>query len=123
MVDVDGFKQVNDQLGHHAGDLVLQQVAAELRTALRQSDILARFGGDEFIVALPETSSAQAELVAGKLRRVVIRPPQDAARNLPPITLSVGLSRMEHEESSQELLEAADRSLYAHKRHTRPPHA
>ncbi len=117
MIDVNGFKQVNDRLGHLAGDLVLKQVAQELTTLLRQSDILARFGGDEFIAALPETSVAQAASVAEKLRQVTIRVTEGTTRGVPAVTLSVGLSRVaEADESPQEILEAADQSLYASKR-------
>ena len=116
MIDVNGFKQVNDRLGHLAGDLVLKQVAEELKTLLRQSDILARFGGDEFIIALPETSQPQAELVAEKLRDIRIRIDEGEARGVPSVSLSVGMSRIEQEdESPQDVLEAADQSLYAHK--------
>ncbi len=123
MIDVNGFKQVNDRLGHHTGDLVLQHIARELKTILRQSDILARFGGDEFIVALPETSPEQADLVAGKLRQIAIPiPVPDASpKRLPPLSLSVGMSRVEDDDdSSQEILEAADASLYADKRRVKP---
>jgi diguanylate cyclase (GGDEF)-like protein len=121
MIDVNGFKQVNDQLGHPAGDLVLKHVAQELKTALRQSDILARFGGDEFVIALPETSLEQAEAVADKLRRVSIPVPGEGGPHLPPISLSVGLGRIEQEDDSpQEILQAADQSLYAWKRHRKP---
>ena len=118
IIDVNGFKQVNDQLGHPAGDLVLKHVAQELKTALRQADILARFGGDEFVIALPETSLEQAEAVAEKLRQVSIPVPEGVARRLSPISLSVGLSLVEQEDDSpQEILQAADQSLYASKRH------
>ena len=118
MVDVNGFKEVNDRLGHPAGDLVLKQVAQELKTALRQSDILARFGGDEFIVALPETSLPQAELVAEKLRQISIAvPAADRRRQSPPVNLSVGISRVDQDdESAQDILNAADQSLYEFKR-------
>lgn len=121
MIDVNGFKQVNDQLGHPAGDLVLKHVAQELKVALRHADILARFGGDEFVIALPETSLEQAEAVAEKLRRVSIAVPGGTARRLPPVSLSVGLSRVEQDDDSpQEILQAADQSLYASKRHRKP---
>ncbi len=121
MIDVNGFKQVNDQLGHPAGDVLLKQVAHELQMLLRQSDILARFGGDEFIIALPETSEAQASLVAEKLRQVRIPVPQISGR-LPPVSLSVGMSRIEEEnETPQEILQAADQSLYAFKRNLKRP--
>ena len=118
MVDVNGFKEVNDRLGHPAGDLVLKQVAQELKTALRQSDVLARFGGDEFIVALPETSLPQAELVAEKLRQISITvPAADRRRQPPPVNLSVGISRVDQDdESAQDILNAADQSLYEFKR-------
>ena len=119
MVDVNGFKQVNDRLGHLAGDLVLQQVARELKALLRQSDILARLGGDEFVIALPETGPDQATLVAEKLRHLRIRVPErGAARTaMPAVSLSVGMSRVQQpSDSPQAVLDAADRSLYASKR-------
>ena len=121
MIDVNGFKQVNDQLGHPVGDLVLKHVAQELKTALRHADILARFGGDEFVIALPEKSLELAEAVADKLRRVSIAVPGGTARRLPPVSLSVGLSRVEQDDDSpQQILQAADQSLYASKRHRKP---
>ena len=117
MIDVNGFKQVNDRLGHAAGDLVLKQVAQELKTLLRQSDILARFGGDEFIIALPETSLAQAASVAEKLRPVSILVPEGRTHGVENVSLSVGVGRIEEDtESSKQTLEAADQSLYAWKR-------
>lgn len=117
MIDVNGFKQVNDRLGHHVGDLVLQQVARELKLLLRQSDILARFGGDEFIIALPETSLAQAESVADKLRQISIPVPDAQGHRARPVSLSVGMSRVQQpDESPLEILQAADQSLYAWKR-------
>ncbi len=120
MVDINGFKQVNDTLGHAAGDLVLKQVAQELKTTLRQSDILARFGGDEFIIALPETSLAQAELVAEKLRQVRVTVPDGPRHGVPTVNLSVGIGRVtEEEDSPEEILEAADQSLYEWKRRSK----
>lgn len=117
MVDVDGFKQVNDRLGHHTGDLVLKDVARELKAALRQSDILARFGGDEFIVALPETTHEQAEAVAQKLRQVSLRASGDSQRRVPDVRLSVGLSYVvPGDQEPEEIIQAADQSLYSAKR-------
>jgi diguanylate cyclase (GGDEF)-like protein len=121
MIDVNGFKQVNDRLGHQTGDTLLKRVAQELKTVLRYSDVLARFGGDEFVVALPETTPDQAAAVAEKLREIAIQIPEGRTSGLPPISLSVGMSRIEQaDESPQDVLEAADQSLYAHKRHRRP---
>lgn len=130
MVDVNGFKHVNDRLGHLTGDVILKQVAQELRNLLRQSDIIARFGGDEFVVALPETTAEQAESVAEKLRQIAIPIPDSAARTVPPVSLSVGLSRtVSAHQRPEDLLETADQALYASKqrlynrisRHLDPP--
>lgn len=120
MVDVNGFKLVNDRLGHHVGDVVLQHVARELQTALRHSDILARIGGDEFIIALPETNPAQARLVADKLRRVAIPVPQGRGQAVPAVSLSVGMSQVNEEQESPDApIQAADQALYAFKRRQR----
>ena len=67
LIDLDGFKEINDALGHHAGDQVLQEVAARLRNSLRASDTVARLGGDEFAVVLPATDVNRAELAARKM--------------------------------------------------------
>lgn len=119
MIDVDGFKIVNDRLGHQAGDHVLQEVARELRAALRQSDILARIGGDEFIIALPETTAEQAEAVADKLRQTRIRVADPTGRRVPPVRLSVGISQLDTEDTAQDIIQAADLSLYSAKRQTK----
>ena len=116
MIDVNGFKQVNDRLGHDVGDLVLKQIAQELKTALRQTDILARFGGDEFIVALPETNMEQAATVAEKLSRLAVPIPGADART-GPVRLSVGVSRLAHNTTDpHDPLQAADQALYLNKR-------
>jgi diguanylate cyclase (GGDEF)-like protein len=121
MIDVNGFKQINDLLGHHMGDLVLIQVAAELQRHLRQSDLLARFGGDEFVVALPETSLAQARAVAQKLRQVAIRGAWSQTHQLGPVRLSVGLSQSEPDTSAEQVLQDADADMYATRRATGSP--
>lgn len=119
MIDVDGFKQVNDSLGHAAGDLVLTQVAQELKAQLRQADILARFGGDEFIVALPETGVARASAVAEKLRGIAIHGPWTTHPEVGPVRLSVGVSHIRDHESPQQLIQHADKALYASRRASR----
>ncbi|MDP3722088.1 MAG: GGDEF domain-containing protein [Candidatus Omnitrophota bacterium] len=121
MIDVNRFKQVNDRLGHQTGDLILQRVAQELKAALRQSDLLARFGGDEFVAALPETGLAEATVVAEKLRRIRVELPAGPQKELSPVNLSVGVGELrEADEQAQQLLEAADASLYAWKRREDP---
>lgn len=67
-IDLDGFKTINDKLGHAAGDVVLQRAAVALRESLRRTDIVARLGGDEFVVLLPETGTESADIVIGKVR-------------------------------------------------------
>ena len=115
MIDLNGFKQVNDRLGHQAGDSLLKRVGQELQTALRQADILARFGGDEFIAALPETTPAQAELVADKLRQIRI-PVAEGRTVVPPVSLSVGIGRLDADGVDHDLIREADEALYRQKR-------
>ncbi len=93
IVDIDRFKDVNDHHGHAAGDAVLVEVARRLADSLRMSDLLARIGGEEFLVALPQTSLAEAWQVAERLRRVV----GDSPVRLPSgrdlrVTVSIGMS-------------------------------
>ncbi|MBI3324318.1 MAG: GGDEF domain-containing protein [Candidatus Omnitrophica bacterium] len=108
MIDVNRFKLINDLFGHSAGDHVLKQIAEELRRSFRQSDILARFGGDEFVAALPETTPDQAASVADKLRQLGVQGP-DAT----PVRLSVGVGYLHRDESPQDILQQADADLYA----------
>ncbi len=111
MMDINGFKRVNDLLGHQMGDRVLQQVAQAVRTHVRQSDVVARFGGDEFIVALPEASLQAARVVSQKLRALSIEGPW--VSQVGPISLSVGVSRLEVGEPPKRAIERADADLYA----------
>jgi diguanylate cyclase (GGDEF)-like protein len=77
LVDLDGFKQVNDRFGHEAGDRVLVTVAQRLRTGLREVDIVARFGGDEFVILLPETDGSQACMVCERILQALSGQPID----------------------------------------------
>jgi diguanylate cyclase (GGDEF)-like protein len=114
-VDLDGFKEINDSLGHHAGDRVLQLVAARLRTALRESDTVARLGGDEFAVLLPGTDVAGAELAATKILHEMQAPMLIEGRPL-VVTASIGIAAFpEHGAAEQELLQKADISMYVAK--------
>lgn len=91
MIDLDGFKEINDALGHHAGDLVLQEVAARLRKSLRASDTVARLGGDEFAVLLPATDVNRAELAARKVLHDLQHPFVADARPL-LVSASIGIA-------------------------------
>ncbi|MBI4314192.1 MAG: GGDEF domain-containing protein [Candidatus Omnitrophica bacterium] len=110
MMDVDRFKQVNDLLGHAAGDRLLKELARQIKTHLRQTDILARYGGDEFIVALPETDLEQARKVEEKLSGLSL--PLPANPRLPgPITLSVGAAQVQANEPPEQAIQRADVQL------------
>lgn len=111
MVDVNGFKRVNDLLGHSAGDRILRRVAQEVKRRLRQSDLVARYGGDEFVVALPETDLERARAVAQKLRQISIN-----GTFLRPVRLSVGVGDRKNGESAEAILQKADEDLYASRR-------
>ncbi len=119
MIDVDQFKRINDILGHHTGDLVLKHVAQELKRQLRQSDFLARLGGHEFVVALPETSLEHASAVAEKLRELILQGPWTTHQHVGPVRLSVGVSHVHLADSAQHILQHADANLYASRHATR----
>jgi diguanylate cyclase (GGDEF)-like protein len=109
--DLDNFKQVNDRNGHLEGDRALQIVADTIRSNLRQADIVARFGGDEFVILLPETDHAMAESVLRKLRSNLLDAMQD---NNWPITFSIGAVTCNNFHFSiDDLLQLADNYLYS----------
>jgi diguanylate cyclase (GGDEF)-like protein len=111
-LDLDGFKEINDSLGHHAGDRVLQLVAGRLRSALRESDTVARLGGDEFAVLLPHTDATGAELAAGKILQELEAPIAVEQRPM-TVRASVGIAVFpEHGAGEQELLQKADLAMY-----------
>jgi len=118
MLDLDGFKPVNDRHGHSNGDRVLHNVAAIVRAAVRTSDVVARYGGDEFVVVMPDTSEEQAEVVA---RRVVstVRGAEHELGNHTTVSVGVsaGLAMYPGDgRNPARLLAAADAAMYAAKR-------
>jgi diguanylate cyclase (GGDEF)-like protein len=117
LFDIDHFKQVNDTHGHVAGDGILRQLARTVKPRLRQQDVLARVGGEEFAVILPEVELAGARVAAEKVRKLV----EDARFTIDAeeiaCTVSVGVAAFERSTaSSQALYEAADERLYEAKR-------
>lgn len=114
MLDLDHFKQVNDNYGHQIGDIVLQQVAQRLRRILRRTDFLARYGGEEFIVLAPQTPADRALILAERLRQVIAESPFPIADNLQiHITISIGVAVFpDHAQNENELVRAADAALY-----------
>lgn len=112
-IDLDKFKPVNDTLGHSAGDLLLQEVALRLRQCVRESDTVARVGGDEFVVLLQHISlPEQAALVAEKIRSALSRPFTIEGHSL-NIVPSIGIAQYpEHGDDEQQLLNHADKAMY-----------
>ncbi len=123
MLDLDRFKNINDSLGHHVGDLVLQAVAVRLRAGLRESDIVARLGGDEFVVVLPSIGGKEdIELVAQKVQAAMIEPFQIEDNEL-RVGVSIGICEYPSDgETPESLLQFADAALYEAKRKGRGMH-
>jgi diguanylate cyclase (GGDEF)-like protein len=115
VLDLDNFKAINDSLGHHAGDRVLQQVAVRLRAALRDTDTVARLGGDEFALMLPHTDLAGAAATAEKVLQRLKAPYFLDDRSL-VVSASIGLAGFpEHSTVAETLLQQADIAMYAAK--------
>ncbi|MDP6952856.1 MAG: diguanylate cyclase [Alphaproteobacteria bacterium] len=113
-LDIDNFKSINDTFGHEAGDDVLRDMAQTLREKLRQSDIVVRWGGEEFVVVMPQTDSAGAATLAGRLLDGGLGTRPDGA----PLTASMGIAEhaAEADDSIADMVEAADRRMYVAKR-------
>ena len=115
-MDLDGFKEINDTLGHQTGDLVLQQTAQRLRQVLRVSDTIARFGGDEFAVLLPGSNRVNACAIAQKILNAFGMPFVLGTRNL-NLGISLGISLYpDHGKEITTLVECADTAMYSAKR-------
>jgi len=93
MMDIDDFKKINDRLGHHTGDLVLKRLSKLCMQTLNKNHVLGRYGGEEFIVLLPNTSFEEAEIIGEELRRVIENNPIIIRKtDLIPVTLSIGVA-------------------------------
>ena len=115
MVDVDHFKEVNDDYGHEAGDTVLKTLAQIIRQSLRDVDGVFRLGGEEFLVVLPETGSECAQVVGDRIRQRI------AARKFLPgaamtVTVSIGIAEYQADMTFDQLLRQADQAMYRAKR-------
>ncbi|WP_404377542.1 diguanylate cyclase [Vreelandella aquamarina] len=110
MIDIDHFKQLNDRWGHLQGDSVLKQLATLTPTLLRCEDIVARLGGEEFMVVLPLTSLQQCHKLADRLRKTIAA--HDFGTGKGSVTLSIGLAEYRCGEPLNSLVERADQALY-----------
>ncbi len=118
LFDIDGFKQVNDTFGHAMGDTLLIQVAQATATQVRDVDILARYGGDEFIILLPQTDAQQAFLIAERIRESIAAIHMETDNSPFIVTLSLGVAETihtPHDASVEDAIRRADKALYAAK--------
>ncbi len=112
MIDLDNFKRVNDSLGHHAGDIVLSEIAKRLKAYVRKSDTVARMGGDEFVVLVPDLRSNQdAEEVCGKLLKAIALPIRIGKHEI-IVTASIGIGIFPSSEDADALFKNADVAMY-----------
>jgi two-component system cell cycle response regulator len=119
VVDIDYFKAINDSHGHDAGDDVLRDFALRIKRSIRGIDLACRYGGEEFVLVMPETDMAVAAMVAERLRRRIAAEPfaiQQGARVV-PVTISIGIAALRgKDDSAASVLKRADQALYRAKR-------
>ena len=109
LVDVDNLKQINDRYGHLIGDVILYEVAQIMHTQLRKNDVCTRWGGDEFVILLPNTSVNESMLIVERIRYSI----SDKDYNIDiPITCSFGITRLQKDDDLQQLVKRADKSMY-----------
>ena len=116
MLDVDHFKQINDTYGHGTGDKVLCSLVNSLKKQIRTSDVLFRYGGEEFTLLLNNTTIDGAHLLAQRIRSAVEQQTHVTDTDNIQFTISIGVAQLNHAETAQQLLEKADIALYAAKK-------
>ena len=118
VLDIDYFKSINDTYGHDAGDDVLQDFAIRIRKSIRGIDLACRYGGEEFVVVMPETDMAVATMVAERLRRRIASEPfpiQKGTRTI-DVTISIGIAALAPDDDAAAVIKRADQALYRAKR-------
>ena len=119
MSDIDFFKRVNDEHGHQAGDVVLKEVSHRIAASIRRSDVAVRYGGEEFMVIIPQASAEEIAAIGEKMRQAIAAAPVEIDAGQAPIavTLSVGVAAFHAEtDNAESLIARADAALYGAKR-------
>lgn len=118
MIDIDSFKKINDSYGHDNGDIVLKQLAKIIRRNIRKTDICCRFGGDEFVVILPDAKDKQAEIIGERIIENLKYYPfliEGYNNEYKSITVSVGIAEYDDNEDAEKFSKRADQALYISK--------
>ncbi len=116
LLDLDSFKNINDKYGHLAGDAVLRHVGSVIRSQLRDSDLLGRWGGEEFLLTLKRTDLQAATTVAEKIREAIEQTRESYGSETLSVTVSIGIALLRTDDTQDSLLNRADHALYAAKR-------
>lgn len=119
IADMDGFKQINDRLGHAAGDQLLQKVAKTIKGSLRDTDQVFRYGGEEFVVVLGNTGNSEAAAIAERIRHRIEKLETATEDGAIPATISIGVSTSAMDDDRDSLFQRGDMALYQAKRNGR----
>lgn len=112
IIDIDNFKEINDELGHVVGDKILVRIAEIIRLGLRRTDIPCRYGGDEMLIILPNTDEIEAFHIAERIRKMIYAQYKEHKEIIIPISVSIGVARHENGETYETLVEKVDQALY-----------
>lgn len=116
MLDIDNFKSINDTYGHLAGDKVLNHIAIQIKNSLRTSDIVSRYGGEEFLIILPETDEIKAFMALERVRENIAKKPVKIGSEKLYITVSIGITEVDANMSLTDAIQRADMALLKAKR-------
>ncbi|WP_419774767.1 sensor domain-containing diguanylate cyclase [Halarcobacter sp.] len=116
-IDIDNFKEINDKLGHHVGDRILVQFSRILKSEIRKTDLLARWGGEEFLISLIDSSVSDTKFLAEKLRVLIESDTKLNKIAKTHVTASFGVTKLEEDDTIDEAISRADKAMYLSKNH------